>query len=749
MTDTAVAARVAALRDEIRAHLYRYHVLDDPIVSDAEYDSLIRELRALEEQHPELQSPDSPTQRVGAPPASHFTKVRHPVPMLSLGNAFDEDDLREWRDRVARLLGTNAAAAYVVEPKIDGLAVALTYQGGRLTQGATRGDGETGEDVTANLRTVSSIPLILKAGDWRLQIGEADAATSPDRAPAAQPSASAPNPQPPTSNLQSPIPTSIEVRGEVYMRVADFERLNERLAAAGEKVAANPRNAAAGSLRQKDPTISAGRPLRFFAYAVGPFSGVDLQSQWQTLTYLRSLGFPVNSDARRFEDFDEVLAYCREWMARRESLPYEADGIVVKVDDFGQQRELGIVGRDPRWAIAFKFPARESTSKLLDIVVNVGRTGVVTPNARIEPVLLSGVTVSNASLHNADYIAERDIRIGDYVTVKRAGDVIPYIIGPIVARRDGSERPWQMPANCPSCGEPLARDPAESATYCVNAACPAQTIRRIEHFVSRGAMDIVGIGERQAQLFVEKGLVRDVADLYALTPDSFKGLEGFAEKRVANLMQALEQSKGRPLERLVVGLGIRFVGSTAAATLARHFGSLNALMAATPDQIVALDGIGQAVASSVSEFFSHQHNRDLVAKLQRFGVNTAASAPARPRGDLLAGKIFVITGTLPTLTREQAGALVEAQGGKVADNVSKKTSYVVVGASAGSKLQKAEKLGIPLLDEATLMRLIGRADSGNDGADESGAVEEVEPFGDDLPIEEPQHEGATQSDESI
>ena len=741
MTDTAVETRIAALRDEIRGHLYRYHVLDDPTISDAEYDRLMRELRALEEQHPELLSPDSPTQRVGAPPASHFSKVRHPVPMLSLGNAFDENDLREWRDRVARVLGTNACAAYVVEPKIDGLAVALTYENGRFTQGATRGDGETGEDVTANLRTVGSIPITLETRDTRHETRDTRHETvhSDSSELASPPLASPPLASPPLAS--PPLPLSIEVRGEVYMRIADFERLNERLAVAGEKVAANPRNAAAGSLRQKDPTVSASRPLRFFAYAVGPFSGVDLQSQWQTLTYLRSVGFPVNGDARRFEDFDEVLAYCREWMARREALPYEADGIVVKVDDFGQQRELGIVGRDPRWAIAFKFPARESTSKLLDIVVNVGRTGVVTPNARIEPVVLGGVTVSNASLHNADYIAERDIRIGDYVTVKRAGDVIPYIIGPIVDRRDGSERAWNMPQNCPSCGEQLVRDPEESATYCVNAACPAQTIRRIEHFVSRGAMDIVGIGERQAQLFVEKGLAHDVADLYALTPASFEGLEGFGDKRISNLMQALEQSKGRPLERLLVGLGIRFVGSTAAATLARHFGSLDALMAATPEAIDALDGIGEAVATSVGAFFSHQHNRELVDKLKSRGVNTVGSAPRRPSGDLFVGKTFVITGTLPALTREQAGALIEAQGGKLADSVSKKTSYVVVGASAGSKLQKAEKLGVPLLDEAALMALLGGADNGIDGADETGAVEEVAPFGDDPPIEEPQQEG--------
>ncbi|HNP74721.1 MAG TPA: NAD-dependent DNA ligase LigA, partial [Kouleothrix sp.] len=437
--------RIAELRDQIRQHNYRYHVLDDPIVSDAEYDALMRELRALEQANPELVTPDSPTQRVGGAASEKFAKVRHPVPMLSLGNAFDEDGLRAWRERVARLLGHDATIAYVVEPKIDGLAIALTYESGAFVRGATRGDGEIGEDVTANLRTIHSIPLALRAPKYQSQPPEHEDA-SPDAGA--------------LSSLvfdSWSIPSSIEVRGEVYMRIADFEALNERLAAAGERVAANPRNAAAGSLRQKDPGVTAGRALRFFAYALGPVSGVQLHSQWETLEYFQALGFPVNRDRRRFDDFEQVVAYTREWMARRDQLEYEADGIVIKVDSFAQQRELGVVGRDPRWAIAYKFPARETTSRLLDISINVGRTGVITPGAMIEPVNIGGVIVRNASLHNADYIAERDIRIGDYVTVKRAGDVIPYIIGPIVDRRDGSERPWAMPERCPACGTPLER----------------------------------------------------------------------------------------------------------------------------------------------------------------------------------------------------------------------------------------------------------------------------------------------------
>ncbi len=680
--------RVAELSEQLRYHLYRYHVLDDPIVSDAEYDTLMRELRAIEAAHPELITPDSPTQRVGAPASEKFAKVRHPVPMLSLGNAFDEDDLRAWRERVARVLGDDAPIAFVVEPKIDGLAIALTYTQGRFVRGATRGDGEVGEDVTANLRTVSSIPLVLGDRSWELGVGE----------------------ETPTPNSQLPTPTSIEVRGEVYMRIADFEALNKRLAGAGERVAANPRNAAAGSLRQKDPSITAGRALRFFAYAVGPFEGIALHSQWETLELFRALGFPVNRDRRRFEDFEQVIVYTREWMARRDQLEYEADGIVVKVDSFAQQRELGVVGRDPRWAIAYKFPARETTSRLIDIVINVGRTGVITPNATIEPVTIGGVVVRNASLHNADYIHERDIRIGDYVTVKRAGDVIPYIIGPLVARRDGSEQPWSMPERCPACDTPLERAEGEVAYRCPNfGICPAQLVRRLEHFVSRGAMDIAGLGEKQAQLFVERGLVKDVADLYTLDAAVFEGMEGFGEKKITNLLTAIVDSKNRPLSRLITGLGIRFVGEVAALALASALGSLDALANATVEQITAIDGIGPAVAKSVAQFFSLPANQALVQKLKDVGVQTIGQPAAARAGDGLSGNTFVITGSLPNLTREQAEALIKSHGGKVTGSVNKKTSYLLAGEAAGSKLAKATELKVLILDEAGLLALIGEA----------------------------------------
>lgn len=698
MSQIDPAQRAAALRDRIRQHNYRYYVLDDPSVSDAEYDLLMRELRALEADHPDILTPDSPTQRVGGAASDSFAKVRHPVPMLSLGNAFDEDDVRTWRERAMRLLGTDAHLSYTVEPKIDGLAIALTYEDGVLVRGATRGDGQIGEDVTANLRTIPSVPL-------RLGL-DADAGQ---------------------------LPTSMEVRGEIYMRNADFEKLNERFIAAGEKIAANPRNAAAGSLRQKDAAITATRPLRFFAYALGPAVGVPAQGQWQALEYFRSLGLPVNPDARFFEDFDAALAYGREWMARRDTLAYEVDGVVFKINDFAHQRELGVAGRDPRWAIAFKFPARETTSRLINIVVNVGRTGVITPNAEIEPVVLGGVTVRNVSLHNADYISQRDIRIGDYVTVKRAGDVIPYIIGPVVARREGTEQPWQMPATCPACGTPLERQEGESAYRCPNfAICPAQLVRRVEHFVSRGAMDIVGIGERQAQLFVERGLVRDVADLYLLTADSFAEMEGFGPKRITNLLQGIDASRTRPLSRLITGLGIRFVGDVAATALAQRFGSLAALQDATVQEIDDVDGIGPVVASSVAQFFQLASNRALIAKLHDVGV-APTSQPTRPRGDTLAGATFVLTGTLPTMSREQAGELIQAHGGKVTGSVTKKTSYLVAGEAAGSKLSRAQELGVTVLDEAGLLALIGDAPLPAPAAPEPDA--DVPP--DDMPDSRP------------
>jgi DNA ligase (NAD+) len=613
--------------------------------------------------------------------------------MLSLGNAFNEEELYAWLERVRRLLSDDATLAFVVEPKMDGLAVALIYEDGHLVRGATRGNGEIGEDITANLRTVQAIPLTLR---------------------------------PPQ---QGSLPRLIEIRGEAFMRRSDFDALNQRLAEEGERLAANPRNAAAGSLRQKNPAITAGRPLRFFAYGIGSIEGTTLRSQWDTLAYVRDLGMPVNRDTRRLESFDEVVAYCRAWMERREALDYEADGMVIKIDDVQQQNELGVVGRDPRWAIAFKFPAREAITRLHNISVNVGRTGVVTPGAELEPVQLGGVTVRSASLHNADYIHERDIRIGDFVSVKRAGDVIPYVIGPIVNQRNGSEQPYTFPDRCPACDTPLERDEGEAAWRCPNfSTCPAQLAGRVEHFVSRSAMDIRGIGERQTELLVEQGLVNDIADLYALTADNLLQLEGFAQKKANNLIHAIEQSKQRPLENVIIGLGIPQVGTVAAQDLAQRFGSIDALMQAPPEAIEDIEGLGPTAAASIREFFSRDQNRAVIEKLRAAGVTMQASKPSTPQGHQLAGKTFVLTGTLPTFTRDEASDLIEAHGGRVTSSVSKKTSYVLAGESPGSKLNRARDLGIPIIGEDELRALLEA------GPDAAAADEQARQMGLDLGV---------------
>ncbi len=674
MPQTDIHQRLEDLRRQIHYHNYRYHVLDDPVISDAEYDALMRELRALEAAHPELITPDSPTQRVGAEPLDRFEKVTHPVPMLSLGNAFDEAELWAWHERILRLLPADMPEpAYVAEPKIDGLAVALRYQDGRLVQGATRGNGLVGEDITANLRTVKSIPLRI-----------------------------------PTTG-EAPPPAFIEVRGEVYMRLADFEALNRRQAQAGEKLFANPRNAAAGSVRQLDPSITASRPLTFFAYFMRGAEEANITSQWAALQYLKSLGFPVNQDARRFTDFAAVVTYCAEWMGKRDLLPYEADGMVIKVDDFTTQEELGYISHEPRWAIAYKFPAREATTRLLEIGVNVGRTGVLTPYAILEPVNIGGVTVSRATLHNEDDIHRKDIRIGDTVVIKRAGDVIPQVVKPIAEQRTGQERVFHMPATCPECGEPVVKPPEEVAYYCANVSCPARLVQSIAHFASRGSMDIEGLGERQAQLFVDWGLLHDVADLYALKAEDLLGREGYAEKRVNNLLAAIEASKTRPLARLVHGLGIRHVGSTVAQLLVQHYPSLEALAAATVEELQTIEGLGPRIAESVVGFFASESNRRVIEKLRAAGVSLSETPPARAVGPQpLAGLTFVITGTLPTLSRDEATALIEAHGGRVTGSVSKKTSYLVLGADpGGTKYNKARELGVPMIDEAGLRAMIG------------------------------------------
>jgi DNA ligase (NAD+) len=672
-----IEGRIARLRDEINYHAYRYHTLDDPIISDAEYDGLVRELRALEEAHPELITPDSPTRRVGAPPLDQFEKVIHPVPMTSLGNAFDDADMHAWLARIGRLLPGDVAVTdltFVVEPKFDGLAVALTYENGVLARGATRGNGVEGENVTANLRTVKNIPLRIPVKTDR---------TAP--------------------------PARIEVRGEVYMPIADFNELNRRQAKKGERLYANPRNAAAGAVRQLDSRITAQRPLAFFAYAIGYVEGREsVSTQWEALDYVRRLGFPVNPDIRRSRDFEETLDFIHMWMERRDTLPYEADGVVVKVDDFAMQDMLGVVGNAPRWAIAYKFPAREATTKLLKIDVNVGRTGVLTPYAVLEPVNVGGVTVRQASLHNFEDLERKDIRAGDSVVIKRAGDVIPQVVKPILDLRAPDSQPYQLPERCPSCGEPVVKPEDEVAVYCVNAACPAQLVRRVEYFVSRGAMDIEGFGIKVAEQLIQEGLIRDVGDIYALHQfrDQLLALEGFAEKKVDNLLASVEASKAQPLERVVTALGIQGVGGVVARTLVRAFPSVDALAGARVEDLETVEGIGPHIAQSVVDWFSRPRHRQVIDKLRRAGLHMRAEVSAESPGPL-AGLTFVITGTLPTMSRDQAAAFIEARGGKVTGSVSQKTDYLLLGEHPGSKLAKAQSLGTKIIGEEELSELAG------------------------------------------
>ncbi len=674
--------RLDALRRAIDYHARRYYVLDDPQISDAEYDALWRELVALETAHPELVTPESPTQRVAGAPADGFVKVRHPAPVLSLANAFTVEELLAWRDRLLRLLPEDQRAeiAYVVEPKIDGLSVVLTYESGHLVLGATRGDGEVGEDITRNLRAVRAAPLRIPVG------ADAHAMTPPAR---------------------------IVVRGEAYTPIADFERFNAQQEETGERTYANPRNFAAGSVRQLDPRITATRPIRLWLYQI--LELVDgsraVGSQWEALAFLRDLGFPVEQRARRFVDFDEVVQYVVAWgQVERPTLPYEADGLVIKIDSFAMQARLGFIGKDPRWAVAYKYPAQEAITRLLDIRVNVGRTGSLNPYAVLEPVVVGGVTVSQATLHNEDYVRELDIRIGDTVAVKRAGEVIPQVLRALVELRTGNEQVWQMPRICPACGEPAERVEGEAATYCVNSACPAQLVRGVEHFVSRGAMDIDGFGIRQAELFVQEGLIRDLADIYYLDAARILALEGFGEKRVQNLMSAIEESKSRHPARLLTALGIRGVGEVVAEQLVDHYGSIDALRAAAVADLQAVSGIGPVLAQSIADWFSKEPNQRLVTRLQSAGVQTAVASTQAVQGvQSLAGLTFVITGTLPSLSREQARDLIKAHGGKVSDSVSKNTDYLVAGESAGSKLDKAQKLGVPIIDEQGLRTLIAEA----------------------------------------
>jgi len=663
--------RVDTLRKSIEKLNYDYYILDQPTATDAEYDAVLRELRDIESEHPELITPESPTQRVGIAPQGRFSQIRHPLPMLSLSNVYGRSDLEAWAARLERIL-PRGDFTYVTEPKIDGLAVALTYSNGQLQRGATRGDGVTGEDVTPNLRTIRNVPLRLMSDD------------------------------------ASPIPTVIEVRGEVFMRHGDFEMLNQRIERDGGRPYMNPRNGAAGSLRQLDPAITAQRPLRLLAYGIGyAEGGPAISSHTEALAELRRLGFETSPDAALHESIEDVWARCEWWLERRGSLPFEIDGVVIKVNDLRKQEELGFVSREPRWATAYKFPASQQTSRINDIVVNVGRTGALTPLAMLEPVNIGGVIVSRATLHNEDEIRRKDIRVGDTVVVRRAGDVIPQVVQVITERRTGDEREFVMPERCPVCGSPTHRAEGEAVRYCTNSACPAQLKRHVHHFVSRGGMDIEGLGEKLANRFVDLGMIRDLGDIYSLDWETITQLEGLGETSVNNLRSAVETSKQRPLERLIFALGIPNVGERSSRLLADRFHSLDNLIAADVDTIDSVPGIGSIQAQSVHDFLHTGENLAVIDKFRAAGVRMVDDdAGDGPANGPLAGKTVVLTGRLMNMTRSEAEAALRRSGANVASSVSKKTSAVFAGEDAGSKADRARELGVPVLGEEQLVKIL-------------------------------------------
>jgi DNA ligase (NAD+) len=666
----SAASRAAELRGLIAHHDRRYYLEDDPEIADPEYDDLLRELREIEEANPDLVTPDSPTQRVGGAPLAKFGQVEHAEPMLSLGNARNEDELRAWAKRIERGLERldieGREIRYVTEPKVDGLAISLTYENGFLTKGATRGDGRIGEDVTQNLRTIKAIPL---------KIDDA--------------------------------PELVEVRGEVYMPIAAFAELNAQRAEAGESTFANPRNSAAGSLRQLDSKITASRPLSLWTYGIGARGGWEPDSHSEMLEWLRERGFPVNDQVQLHQGIDEVAARCRWWEDRREQLPFEIDGVVVKVDDRGLQRELGVAGREPRWAIAWKFPPTTATTKLNRIVWNVGRTGHLLPFAMLEPVHVSGVTVSTATLHNEEDLARKDVREGDEVVVLRAGDVIPQVVSPIIQRRKKGARRARPPKKCPLCGTPTVKPEDAVFTICPNrTGCPGQQFQHVKHF--RGALEIEGLGEKNAHRFLQEGLISDAADIFHLTPERIAELEGFGEVSAKNLIAEIEGAKRKPFSRVLYALGIPGVGFVNAESLAEHFGTMDALLKAQPDEIERAEGIGPVLAEQIYEELHEERTEELIGRLRKAGLRMELdAAERRVQGGPLEDKTIVLTGTLPDLTREEATRMIKRAGGKVVNSVSKKTDYVVAGDSPGTKLAKAEELGTEVLDEAGLRKLVG------------------------------------------
>lgn len=676
MTQTP-AERAKVLRRQLNHHSYRYYILHEPIITDDEYDTLYHELQALEAAHPELITPDSPTQRAGSDLQEDFPKIAHPAPVLSLANALSIDDLRAWEERTLKLLPSGTQLDYTLEPKLDGLSIVIAYENGLLTRAATRGNGTIGDDVTANVRTIRTVPLRI-----------------------------------PVSDDGPPPPERLSVRGEVLFLKHDFEQLNQRQQAQDLPLFVNARNTASGTLKQKDSRITASRPLTAYLYDILDISPTDITgrpvmliTQWDILSFLRASGFHIPPESRAYPGLDAIIAQIPVWESRRHQLDFEIDGLVINVNDRRIAAELGVVGKDPRGAIAFKFPAEEASTRLLGVTVNVGRTGKLTPTARLEPVFLAGVTVSNATMHNYKFIADLDIRMGDMVRIKRSGEVIPYVIGPITGTRTGSETPITPPETCPFCESPVVQPEGAVDHFCPNPDCPERIYRSIEFFVSRGAMDIEGMGPQTVKTLIEQGFIHDEADLFFLQPDPLLNLAGFAQKKVENLLAAIDKARSRPLWQLLASLGIDGVGSTVAQLLAEQFRSIDALSFATPERIEEVEGIGPILAQNIVTWFSDESHIHLIEKLQEAGVTMQTHERIRA-SDTLAGLTFVLTGTLPTLTRDEAAALIHAHGGKVTGSVSKKTSYVLVGDSPGSKAEKAAKLGVSMIDEAILRRMV-------------------------------------------
>ncbi len=665
--DQAAAQRAEELRREINSHNHRYYVLDDSVISDAEYDRLLQELRALESENPELLTPDSPTQRVGGAPAAGFTQIQHSAPMLSLANAFNREDLDNWFRRTKGLVD-DTEFDLVCELKIDGLAVNLTYENGVFVRGATRGDGAVGEDVTQNLRTIKTIPLSL--------LGDA--------------------------------PALLEVRGEVYLPIPEFLRLNEARAVSGEPLYRNPRNTGAGSVRNLDPKTTASRNMEIWVYSLsGDGNSAPVEGHWEALEWLKDLGFRINPHNRLCRTIEEVIDFYDSWIEARHDLPYEADGVVVKISSLALQDAMGVVGREPRWAIAYKFPAEQAVTKLLEIGINVGRTGSLNPYAVLEPVTVSGVTVRNASLHNEEDIRRKDIRVGDWVTIERAGDVIPHVIGPVLDRRTGKETEFHMPSNCPVCGTVIVKPDDEAMHRCPNTSCPAQFFELLKHFVSKGATDIDGLGERWCQILIDQGLVTDLAGLYSLQKDDLLQLERMGDKLATRILANIELSKQKPLPRLLFALGIFHVGSEVAELLTQTYNSIDEIAAATEEELAEIAGIGPKIAASIASYFQVDANRSVIEKLRAAGVNMKQEPrQTNTEGLALTGKTFVVTGTLSVFSRTQAESRIKELGGKVTSSVTRNTDYLVAGESPGSKLAAAERLRTKVLDEEAFVELL-------------------------------------------